>query len=495
MSRLNRSVLHLARFTLEARSALSIGTGGADGVYDHPIVRDANGLTMIPGTSLAGVLRHLWLADHGNDLRAADDLFGFQRRDAGSASRLEVAACALHDSAGKPAEGLLIDAAGRRRLREDPLLKAAAATRDHPLFRDRVRIGHRGAAEKTGKFDRGILAAGHRFSGELRLWSGRKDDPDWEALLALLGDPRLRLGGATRAGLGRVECIALHRRSFDLREASDVAAFCKIGAGLADTAALTPAKAPAGAMSRATRLRISLTPRDLWRIGQGDEALGSYRSERDDKVPDLLPKLEPVVVWDSNGRARIELRRVLVPGSSVKGALAHRVAFHWNALSGTFADDLSLGQLRDWDKSEHCDGVRALFGHAKDRERSQDDSSEETGQAGHVIVDDAYVQAMATDAQAMIHNSIDRYTGGVRNRMLFTEELIWRRPVDLSLTLLPGVGKAQPVARAALARALRDLCAGRLALGASATKGHGTFTGKPDPETECWMQEQEETAR
>ena len=57
MNRLDCSVVHIARFSLQARSALSIGTGGTDGVFDHPIVRDANGLPLIPGTSLAGVLR------------------------------------------------------------------------------------------------------------------------------------------------------------------------------------------------------------------------------------------------------------------------------------------------------------------------------------------------------------------------------------------------------------------------------------------------------
>lgn len=483
MNRLTHSVVHLARFTLEAKSALSIGTGDADGVYDHPIVRDANGLPAIPGTSLAGVLRHLWLDERGE--ASAEALFGYQRRNRGEASRLEVAACALHDSEGQPAEGLLIDAAGLKRLRDDLLLRAALATREDPLFRDRVRIGHRGTADAGGKFDRGILAAGNRFGAELRLWSDGKDDSEWETLLAQLADSRLRLGGATRAGLGRVECVSLHRGTFDLRDSNDIAAFRRLGAGLADTATLTAAQSPAASAPRGTTLRITLTPRDFWRIGQGEEALGRYENEKE-KEPDLLPKLEPVVEWAS-GRATIALRRLLVPGSSVKGALAHRIAFHWNALSGVFADDFTPEQLREWDKSEHCEGVRALFGYSKDRETADGRSGGETGQVGHVIVDDAYVQASDTDVQAMIHNSIDRFTGGVRNRMLFTEELIWRRPVEISITLLPGTERVDGKARAALARALRDLCSGRLALGAGATKGHGSFTGQPDTDTERWI--------
>jgi len=483
MSRLNRPVLHLARFTLEARSALSIGAGGAGGIYDHPIVRDANGLPAIPGTSLAGVLRHLWIADHGQ--AGANGLFGFQDRDQGEVSRLEVAACALQDSGGKPVEGLLLDDRGRSRLREDPLLSAALATRDDPLFRDRVRIGHRGTATKTGKFDRGILAAGHRFSGEVRLWSTGTDGGEWTTVLALLGDPRLRLGGATRAGLGRIACVRLHCRSFDLREPRDVAAYRALGSDLDDTRTLAVAP-PSRHGPPVTELRFTLAPDDFWRVGQGDEPIGRYP-----KAPDLLPKLEPVVTWDGN-RATPALRQALVPGSSIKGALAHRVAFHWNALQGVFADDLDADRLGAWDKSDDCDGVRALFGYAKDRMRDGDGTGTATGQAGHVIVEDAYVTMTADDVHAMIHNSIDRFTGGVRNRMLFTEELVWKRPVPLVVTLLPGVGKADAAARVALARAVRDLCHGRLALGAGTTKGHGAFKGTPDAATERWLAAQEE---
>ncbi len=482
MSRLAQSALHVARFTLEARTALSIGTGGPDGVYDHPIVRDANGLPMIPGTSLAGVLRHLWTESRSQV--AADTLFGYQRRGLGAASRLEVAAGALQDSRGQPVTGLLIDSAGLQRLRADPLLKAALATRDDPLFRDRVRISHRGTAAKTGKYDRGLLAAGHRFSGELRLWSTVANDPDWTALLALLDDPRLRLGGATRAGMGALRLVSLHTGVFDLRDAQGIAAFRRLGPGIGDTAGLTATVPVAQPQSSLHRLEICLTPRDFWRIGQGH---GPFRDDPDGREPDLVPKLEPIVTW-ANGLGEIKPRLALVPGSAVKGALAHRTAFHWNLLNGYFADELTPAAMQEWDKSEHCEGVRAIFGHAK----SRDQDREETGQAGHVLIDDSHVTLTPNDVQAMIHNSLDRFTGGVRDRMLFTEELVFRRPIPLTMTLLPGLDQADETARRALARAIRDLCEGRLALGGGATKGHGAFTGEPDDATRAWLKEQGE---
>jgi CRISPR/Cas system CSM-associated protein Csm3 (group 7 of RAMP superfamily) len=490
MHRIDNHVLHIARFTLGARTALSIGTGGPDGVYDHPIVRDANGLPLIPGTSLAGVLRHLWIADRGREERTADALFGYQWRERGEASRLEVAACVLQDSEGRPVEGLLLDDDGIARLC-DPLLKAARATQDDPLFRDRVRLTHRGVADHRGKFDRGLLAAGHRFSGELRLWSTGKDDPDWPPLLGLLADPRLRLGGATRAGLGAMELLDFHCASLDLRDADDIKIFRGLMPDIGNRADLEQRDAKTLPRSKAAkRLSIRLSARDFWRIGQGDGPVGHYQKE-----PDLVPKLEPVVDW-SSGRGTLVNRVALMPGSSVKGALAHRVAFHWNALTQHFADDVPLAEIDAWDKSEHCDGVRALFGYAKNRDTAAGRSRDDTGRAGLVIVEDVHVdvsaQALQGHVQAMIHNSLDRFTGGVRNRMLFTEELLYRHDLDLRITLLPGIDEAGPSARRALARALRDLCEGRLALGGGTTKGHGVFAGTPDADTRAWLAAQGE---
>jgi hypothetical protein len=188
----------------------------------------------------------------------------------------------------------------------------------------------------------------------------------------------------------------------------------------------------------------------------------------------------------------------LVAGSAIKGALAHRTAFHWNVLNTKFVDDMSEKEIELWDKSEHCAGVMELFGFSKDQETDTERSREQTGQAGRVIVDDIYIKISAEEVnkyvKTMVHNSIDRFTGGVRNRMLFTEELIYYRSIQLKITLLPGVTEA--TAYQALARTLSDLCAGRLALGSGVTKGHGTFLGKPDDAaTQDWLNAQGESGQ
>lgn len=461
--------LHLARFTLEAATPLSLTSGSVDGVYDTALAMDANDLPTIPGSSLAGVLRHLTAATHGE--AAAEELFGYQHRggshdDSGRGSRLRVAWGCLLDSRGSAVEGLWLGPQ-RRRLETDPLLSALLRQKEAPITRSRVRIGARGAAADRGKFDRAVLPAGHRFACELSLYSGQSPDPAWQPLLALLGDPRLRLGGATRAGLGRMRLVTLHSAVLDLRSADGARAFRRLGKAIDDVDSLparpTPEAAPpTGWQAMALPLRAT----DYWRVGQGDDALGQGY----DKLPDALPAVEEHIYWDPRGHGRRKLALALLPGSAVKGALAHRVAWYANCIERNWADDHE--DVAQWDKSDPEAGSAAvleLFGYSKHQARR----NEPTGQAGRVFIDDALMEVSAAQVSQLMHNAIDRFTGGVRDRLLFSEELLWQTPVTLNL-LIHSRGLSA-TARQALDLALEDLRQGRLALGAGGGRGHGRF--------------------
>ena len=82
-------VLHLVRITIEALSPLSLGSGdvvsvqrerrGDNGIETKTgnvvaLARDANGLPVIPGATLQGVLRHLYASEYRE--RDAQELFG-----------------------------------------------------------------------------------------------------------------------------------------------------------------------------------------------------------------------------------------------------------------------------------------------------------------------------------------------------------------------------------------------------------------------------------
>jgi len=500
------SQLHIARVVLEAVTPLSISTGSPDGMFDSALVRDANDLPAIPATSLAGVLRNLYTQQHGSE--AAQRLFGYQHRDDGAASRLHVGWGHLLDSCGRAACGLLLGPEAQR-LRDDPLLADARAQQDHPTHRNRVRLTHRGAAAATGKFDRTVLPAGHRFAVELRLQTAPDETEDpWQSLLSLLGHPGLRLGGGVRAGLGRMRCISLHAGRFDLRQPAQAQALARLGADPSATQGLDARPIPqfpvAHWLDSTLRLdarpmpqfpgvdrldsTLSLDAHNLWRIGQGDVAIGNIGP--DDKTPDLLPVTERRVLW-KDGRGQVNAQReLLLPATALKGVLAHRMAFHAWRFAGRWAD-----QEHARDRDGHPippPEVLALFGKIKDKAEA---GQAPQGWAGCLFIDDTYLPVQQVNSTRLMHNSIDRFTGGVREHMLFEEENVYggqaavHLSIDLQrLKLAASVhGTTLAAIQKAFVAALRDLGEGRLALGARSTSGNGFFRAVIPPElTTAW---------
>ena len=49
----------LARFVIEAETPLAVGSGEKDVLTDALVATDVNGLPYIPGTAIAGVVRHM----------------------------------------------------------------------------------------------------------------------------------------------------------------------------------------------------------------------------------------------------------------------------------------------------------------------------------------------------------------------------------------------------------------------------------------------------
>ncbi|HFD17050.1 MAG TPA: hypothetical protein ENJ38_12210 [Rhodospirillales bacterium] len=502
MNRHDLHVLHLARLVLEARTALSVSTGLSEGTFDTQLVRDANGLPALPATSIAGVLRHLWIDAHGE--ASAQALFGYQDKKAGQTSRLAVSWGALLDSRGRPAEGLLIGNEGGERLK-DPLYESVLLQADVPVTRDRVRLTHRGAAADRGKFDRSVLPAGHRFALELRLWSENKDDEDWMRLLALFHHPLFRLGGATRAGLGAMALVSCHARSFDLRDREESQAFRALPHGLADREGLEDITGAAKAHGRHEGLRqgaLRLRARGFWRIGEGEEPLINRDAQgRPLKAADLLPRIEEAVTWKPTEDGKRTIRLCLLPGSSLKGALAHRMAFHYRRLSSAWAEEQTGGP----DDARPA-ALDALLGAVK----NGDEEAAGKGCAGALFIDDTGIEADTGQVARLMHNAIDRFTGGVRDRVLYEEESLFGGEIEVRITLdthrfeknlkLLGLQDEAETRRIrdAFRLTLDDLCQGRLALGSRTTTGNGFFDGGLEGELRDWldgrMETQEEAA-
>ena len=63
---------YIARIVLEAETPLVVGTGDKNIQTDAVVATDVNGLPYIPGSSIAGVLRHAI----GEDSESGNSLFG-----------------------------------------------------------------------------------------------------------------------------------------------------------------------------------------------------------------------------------------------------------------------------------------------------------------------------------------------------------------------------------------------------------------------------------
>ena len=449
------SYLHIARFVIEADTAFAIASGLSDGAFDALVVRDANNLPAIPGTSLAGVLRSQYQQAHGEE--ATEDLFGYTRHyetQEGQASRVQLSWGCVHDSHDVPVEGI------HHALSQDPLLDRLA--QDHPVTRERVKLNHRGAADDGKKFDKTLIPAGCRFSVEMSLWSASGDESQWQQLLDIVAGSALRIGGSVRSGLGKFSLKRLHSRQFKLNDKKDYQAFRQLPAGLGDVAGLTPFK-ESQRKAAGLSVDICLQPEDYWRVGQGTESLKPQPGEI---TPQALPVTEPSIVWEGE-RASFVPRKVVVPGSGVKGALRHRLAFHYQRICKHHDVTLASSEV------DELAGVRALFGFAADTQEAQS-----KGQVGAIFFSDIYPDnaARPENIARMSHTSIDRFTGGVRDGVLFVEELMWQQP--LKLTLWFDSQRLEAVdehCRKALKLTLDDLVQGRLALGAASSKGHGFF--------------------
>jgi hypothetical protein len=386
-----------------------------------------------------------------------------------------------------------------------------------PLRRDHVKLDVRGTADRRTKHERVAAPAGTRFSFEIAMW-GSEASRDEDLMLlgrlaALMEHPAFRLGGATRRGYGRVVLLEWGCLSLALTGTGANAI-----RGVRETppsqreglhGGLTFTPLPVGRVPNVLSGILYLRPIGVWRVGQGSVALG----EAGGRVADALPLAEPEVAWE-NGTGSVrwpaddasKTVRLVVPASSMKGPLLHRMLFHYNRLSGhqiivrdgkdVGPDALaSLGLYKSQpdggsDRRAITRGLERLFGRdvvvealtgaAKSRDVEEDaedgekDSEQDRGQAGLLIIDDAVVEVARSQIQRIEHNSIDRFTGGVRSGALFAEDVVGGGAVGSGVLrigfsiLRPRADASQPdvIVKRAFCLALKDLCEGRLAFGA-----------------------------
>ena len=427
----------LAHIVIEAKTPLKVGGGKNDLFYDAPIQRDFNGLPMILGTSVAGILRRAFEEYVGEE--AANEIFGTKGKDSKNlvGSRLIVSNALLVDENGTVCEELLS--------KKSKFLQLF----DSLPIRDHVAINANGTAKDAGKFDEEVVLKGTRFKFSLEL-EGSKEE--FEKILNLLSDPTLRLGGGSSKGFGSLEILKIKWGEFEADRCSSSLNF--------NSDIFLDFDLKNEANDKFLRYKLKISPDDFFMFGSG---FG-------DSEADQTPVLESIIDYEKKCLTEY---KILIPASSVKGALSHRTAFHYNKLKEQFGEEAKVGNENE--------AVREIFGYEK--------SKTENGAKGKILLSDCFLNYdKEKDAKVFEHVSIDRFTGGAIDGALFQEKAVAKRD-QFTIEILLKKGACDD-AKKAFERALKDVVCGRLPLGGATTKGHGFFKGEAKKYGEGWIEDE-----
>lgn len=434
---------HIARMVVEAATPLAVGSGASDVVTDSPVVKDINGLPYIPGTSLAGVLRHALELGRCED---ETNFFGYHDKDGGRGARI-----VFTDAVMIGRDGVAVD--GIRQ--QDPADDFYAWYQELPV-RNHVRIDGHGVSERNGKFDNEVVYVGTRFVFEIELISDKAEDSWFDKTLATLYRDTMRLGGGTRCGYGKVRVVNCRRADLNLTKPVDLAAYIEKPSCLsAEWEAFVEWHPSAADVcdEEWTTYTLRLKPQDFFLFGSG---FG-------DDDADNTPAAERVVEW-KDGKPSFSQQRPLVPASSVKGALAHRTAYNYNR-----QNHLYVGNAEAFT----CDrnpAVAAVFGTAGD-------GGTKRGIRGNIIMGDVIGKEKCE--KLFFHVKNDYLSGGTIDGALFQEKSIYGKDTVYEEEILVRKDALdQSVVREAFEQSLRDICNGLLPLGGCVGRGNGFFTGE-----------------
>jgi len=412
---------HIAHIVVEADTPLKVGSNTSDFLQDSPIQRDFNGLPMILATSIAGVLRKDF-----DKIKVADvfgDEFTKKKEAQGSKVIFSNALLCINNN-NEVCEELLAD--------KTTFLKLF----DTLPIREHTAITDKGVAKEHAKFDEEVLYKGTRFKFSIEVL---EDEKSFEEILALLCSSSFRLGGGSTKGFGKLKIIEIKKESFELESYENYSSSLNYALKNSHTIQERDSQTH-------TRYTLKITPEDFFIFGSG---FG-------DEDADATPVYEYVIDYAQGALGK---KQILIPASSIKGALAHRTTFHYNALVGNSIEE-----------KNGVSSLEAIFGSAKD---SKDKTKQ--GSKGKLILSDCF-KGDRQETKTFDHVSIDRFTGGAIDGALFQEKTVAQKDLwEVDILLEKSVDGNE---LKAFEKTLTDITTGMLPLGGMTTKGHGVFVGE-----------------
>lgn len=473
-------IRYVARITLEAATPLAVGSGESSITCDSLVFKDTNNLPIIPGTALAGVLRHSVSEIIGE--QTANSIFGYQAKRnedeehaQGEGSRLIVSSAHFWGKDGYVSEGL-----------NEPDWTDYFYAKFHRLpVRQHVRISDKGAAVKGGKFDEEVVYKGTRFVCELELKGDENDNVNWGNLLHLFADKYFRIGGGTRKGFGELMVVSIINKKFNLKVDKERKEYSEKKSTL--TQKFLGEEFKPVNTSEYTHYKLDLNPDNFFLFSSGFSSDSS----------DFNPVKEQVIDWENNVPTFSE-EQVLIPATSVKGAISHRVAYHYNSIC-----EVTMEQIEDDDKgNEQLDkrgylkivnssyqntlnnrielatkynpAVLSLFGVAANDSFIKE---EKANQRGNVLFSDVFINTSKVKEKLLNHVSIDRFTGGAIDGALYSEVVTAiEKSFELNIFVSNTISDENVIK--AFEKALADIIKGMLPLGGGTMRGHGCFKGR-----------------
>lgn len=515
---MNYNHRYIAQITIEAKSAFAVNSGKIGLLHDNVVSKDASGLPFIPGTSLTGILRHA-SRESGVD----EEIFGNGGSD-GFGSRIIVSPALMVGEDGKVVEGL-------KKLNFE---QGFYSSFKQLPYRDHVKINERGTAVDHAKFDEELVFKGTRFVFEIELIGNEEDKKYWETLLKLINSPSFRIGSGTRKGYGHFEPVKdkSYQVIYDLAKAEDLNFYLTKSASLnqkiPNAINISFDEFKQSEINKWEKFSIKIKPKDFFIFGAG------YGDEDADRIS----KKEKYIQWDNGKPQLLEDDFILIPATSIKGALWHRVAFHYNYESGnvtgepqnvqapekefqlaflidklekikiereitiTSNDDVyesliqeiesfSTDSNNDWQEY-----IKYLEDEGEKINRTSSVNSDEnkavnalfgfakdselgvSGKRGSVLLSDLYLPFSKINEKVFNHVKIDRFTGGALDGALFQEKAFHHtEAIDFEIWVETSVLQDAKIKKA-FEQSLTDLVSGNLPLGGMTTKGHGFFTGE-----------------